>query len=80
MRKCTALLEATDTVLSFYLSSASLQLSDNGFTGEIPTEIGLLTKLTALALDGNELSGLLPASLGDLRLLGKFITILGVLH
>ena len=50
---------------------ASLELYNNGFTGAVPSELGLLTKLTKLALNGNELSGLIPAALGGLTALGK---------
>jgi hypothetical protein len=51
-----------------------LLLNDNGLTGEIPTEIGLLTKLSALTLSANELSGMVPTEMGQLTLLGEFRT------
>ena len=54
-----------------WLVLAVLLLNNNGLTGEIPTEIGLLTKLSALLLSGNELSGMVPTEMGQLTLLGK---------
>ena len=49
--------------------SAVLLLNDNGLTGEIPSELGQLTKLTTLLLQGNELSGMVPSEVGELTLL-----------
>ena len=43
-----------------------LSLSFNQLTGEIPAELGSLTKLTRLYLDGNQLTGAIPAELGNL--------------
>ncbi len=43
-----------------------LRLDDNGLTGEIPPELGLLDQLTALDLGDNRLSGLIPPELGSL--------------
>lgn len=51
--------------------TAVLLLNDNGLTGEIPSELGQLTKLSTLQLHGNELSGMVPTEVGKLRLLGK---------
>ena len=67
-----SLLSLTNLHSHFFVpqSPASLELSRNGFTGEIPTEIGLLRELTTLELNGNELSGKIPAALGDLDELG----------
>jgi len=49
-----------------------LVLSNNGLTSTIPTELGLLTDLITLSLNGNELSGDIPAVLGNLVELGTF--------
>ena len=43
-----------------------LQLPNEGLKGEIPTEIGDLSKLERLRLRDNNLTGSIPASLGDL--------------
>ena len=43
-----------------------LSLYDNELSGEIPSELGRLTNLRALRLDGNELSGEIPPELGSL--------------
>lgn len=48
-----------------------LLLNDNGLTGEIPSELGQLTKLTTLLLNGNELSGTIPSEVGELTMLEK---------
>ncbi|WP_420635435.1 leucine-rich repeat domain-containing protein [Candidatus Palauibacter sp.] len=40
-----------------------LELSDNGLTGRLPSNLGQLTQLKELSVDGNELSGPLPLSL-----------------
>jgi Leucine-rich repeat (LRR) protein len=40
-------------------------------TGTIPAEISLLTKLTALSLDENNLTGSIPSSIQTLVLLGS---------
>jgi Leucine-rich repeat (LRR) protein len=57
--------------LNFLCLLAVLLLNDNGLTGEIPSEIGLLTKLSSLLLSGNELSGMVPTEMGQLTLLGE---------
>ena len=44
----------------------SLSLASSGLTGQIPAELGDLTKLTELSLHLNELSGGIPAELGKL--------------
>ena len=41
----------------------SLELSNNGLTGRLPSNLGQLEQLTELAVDGNELSGPLPLAL-----------------
>jgi hypothetical protein len=43
-----------------------LDLSCSQLTGEIPTELGLLTKLQTLSLSQNELTGQIPSELGQL--------------
>ena len=43
-----------------------LWLHGNRLTGEIPPELGDLTRLRYLGLDHNQLSGQIPAELGDL--------------
>ena len=42
-----------------------LKLYENDLSGEIPPELGNLTKLTTLYLYGNQLSGCIPSSLQD---------------
>ncbi|KAM7465250.1 hypothetical protein LguiB_012812 [Lonicera macranthoides] len=54
----------------------SLDLSSCGLKGTIPHEIGMLSKLTRLALYNNSLSGDLPFSLANLTSL----TFLGISH
>lgn len=45
----------------------SLAITDlDTLSGKLPSELGLLKKLTSLALGGNSFSGILPASLGRL--------------
>ena len=46
----------------------SLNLTDNGLTGELPSELGNLAAMTELRLGDNELSGRLPLTLARLRL------------
>ncbi|XP_048551703.1 probable LRR receptor-like serine/threonine-protein kinase At3g47570 [Triticum urartu] len=48
-------------------SLQTLYLSENRFTGTIPSEIAKLTNLTVLQLDGNLLSGGIPDTLGNLE-------------
>ena len=47
-------------------SVARLSLVDNGLTGEIPAELGNLSRLTVLNLGNNQLTGEIPAELGNL--------------
>ena len=44
----------------------SLDLNNNGLTGEIPPEIGNLTNLSDLRLYGNQLTGAIPPEIGNL--------------
>ncbi|MEO6175590.1 MAG: PKD domain-containing protein [Flavobacterium circumlabens] len=44
-----------------------LDLRDNDLAGEIPSQIGLLTKLTQALLYNNRLSGTIPAEIGQLK-------------
>eukprot|EP00536_Pseudo-nitzschia_multiseries_P005329 jgi/Psemu1/303310/fgenesh1_kg.99_\ len=46
-----------------------LNLGSNKFYGNLPTEIGFLTKLTGLSVFGNNLTGQLPDSISRLSLL-----------
>ncbi len=48
-----------------------LFLWENQLSGTIPTELGSLTNLTHLWLDGNQLSGGIPSALGSLTNLGN---------
>ncbi|XP_068658142.1 tyrosine-sulfated glycopeptide receptor 1-like [Aristolochia californica] len=41
----------------------TLELNDNGFKGELPTDIGKLSSLEELLIHNNQLSGALPSSL-----------------
>ena len=43
-----------------------VDLNDSGLTGEIPTELGRLSKMKLLVLSRNRLTGPVPAWLGDL--------------
>ncbi len=45
---------------------SELDLSQNQLSGQIPSEIGLLTGLTNLDLFGNQLTGEIPATIGNL--------------
>jgi hypothetical protein len=47
----------------------ALSLSENYFSGPIPSSIGSLTQLTELYLQSNKFEGLIPPSLGNLQLL-----------
>lgn len=45
----------------------TLELHQNGMTGELPPELGSLRELTGLYLHGNQLEGAIPPELGSLR-------------
>ena len=45
---------------------AELDLSSNGLTGNLPTELGQLVRITGLYLSFNQLTGTIPSELGDL--------------
>jgi len=47
-------------------NTTELNLWDNEFTGEIPSEIGYLTNLTYLDLSYNQLTGSIPSEIGNL--------------
>ena len=47
-------------------TTTSLNLSNDGLTGEIPPEIGNLTNLIELILYSNELTGEIPSEIGNL--------------
>ena len=44
----------------------ALNLRNNKMSGPIPVEIGELTKLTSVQLDGNDFTGSIPQALCDL--------------
>lgn len=44
----------------------TINLSNNGLNGNLPTEIGNFTNLAFLNLDNNQLTGTIPSTLGDL--------------
>ena len=44
-------------------------LANNGLTGTLPRELGLLEKVWSLGLYGNEIGGTIPPEIGDLPLL-----------
>ena len=62
---CNDLVGAVPTELGSLLNLEQLQLHFNSLTS-LPTEVGLLTKLTHLALGKNSFEGTLPSSLGGL--------------
>ena len=47
-------------------NTTTLNLSNSGLTGEIPSEIGNLTNLTDLILFNNQLTGEIPSEIGNL--------------
>lgn len=51
--------------LLFFMQSLSL-LQNNNISGEIPLELGKLSKLQTLDLSNNGFSGIIPESLGHL--------------
>ena len=48
--------------------ATALHLSDNGLSGGLPSDLGALSELAELRIDGNPLGGRLPLSLTSLRL------------
>ena len=50
-----------------------LNLNNNQLTGEIPSEIGNLTNLTALWLNNNQVTGEIPSEIGNLTNLTSLI-------
>jgi hypothetical protein len=53
------------------LSVAVLELGDNKLEGQIPVELGNLTRLRVLALNDNLLTGPIPDSFGNLTVLAS---------
>ncbi|KAG9443249.1 hypothetical protein H6P81_014589 [Aristolochia fimbriata] len=51
----------------FYPNFQFLDFSGNSFSGEIPSNIGLLSNLQFLNLSGNSLTGQIPKSIGELK-------------
>ena len=49
-------------------SPKELHLNNNHLTGPLPTELGQLTNLTVLTLEGNPMTGCLPATWQELDL------------
>ena len=45
----------------------TLNLLQNNLRGELPAELGNLSKLESLALNGNQITGDIPSELGNLR-------------
>ncbi|KAI8924856.1 hypothetical protein BC831DRAFT_463464, partial [Entophlyctis helioformis] len=56
-----------------------LYLSNNQFTGSIPSTLGNLPSLTKLYLHLNQLTGTIPSSLGNLNAL-TLLSVLEVLY
>ena len=54
-------------------SVTELQLRDNGLSGQIPSELGILTDLRVLRLDQNDLRGEIPPELGNLSNLERLV-------
>jgi hypothetical protein len=50
----------------------NIDLSCNGLTGQIPSEIGMLVALKNLNLSWNSVSGIMPQSIGEIRELESF--------
>ena len=72
MRTAVALLLAVPTTTAtgripttLPTSTTILDIGNGGFTGTIPTELGLLTELTRLNLKRNSLEGAIPTELGN---------------
>ena len=47
-------------------------MSSAGFTGTIPTEFGLLTRLTSMGLNSNSLNGTLPTQIGNMVAMSSY--------
>jgi len=72
-------------------TTTTLNLSDSGITGPIPSEIGYLTELEHLYLDRNTLNGPIPPEIGNLtklrslwissnQLSGQIPSSVGIMH
>ena len=59
--------------VTFFLSSATLDVTGGGFVGSVPTELGVLPRLRRLDLSRNFFSGTIPPQLGDLSRLGTYV-------
>jgi len=62
----------TDYDFQLLFDKAALNLTGNELEGEIPSELGRLTRLTFLDLSNNLFSGLLPPQIGQLTALGTY--------
>ena len=62
-------------------SLRNLGLGHNFLQGQIPSELGNLTRLKTLEMQHNALRGALPTQLGNLESLGRFlISVSGQCH
>jgi hypothetical protein len=67
----------TDLTLRFS-PSVTLELTNAGFVGSIPTELGQLSNLKLLFLSQNtRLTGTIPAEIARLELLGEYTLLFG---
>lgn len=48
-----------------------ISLAENGLSGQIPSELRMLTQMSMLWLNGNEITGSLPSQLGTLSYLAR---------
>ncbi|CAB9515253.1 LRR receptor-like serine threonine-protein kinase [Seminavis robusta] len=60
-------------LLSLLVCPGELAMLGTGFNGSLPTEIGLLSKLTTMVAGGDQLIGSLPSEIGSWTRLGQMI-------
>lgn len=58
-------------LIGFSSNVAFLEVDQNRFTGQLPVELGGLTRLEHLDLSRNRFTGTLPPEFGNLTCLGK---------